>query len=669
MDQIIEAIRNPKTKVVSFDVFDTLVLRPFWVPSDLFMFLDKEASELFHTSDIIRFSEFRRSYELEARDKIKESGKEDLTITDIYNYIADDSPYPTDVLNSLMEKEKELEFRFCYARSSTQQLVQAAVSSGKHVIAVSDMYLPTEFIKSLLENCGINSIERIFVSGEIGLTKRSGHLYEHVAEEMGVRCQEIVHIGDNAKTDVRVPRKMSIRAFFYPRTIALMSKGQTGSAYRHAYEQIRSSFSNYHATEELGIRCMLAVAANRVYDNPFHDDRTGGDYAGDTSLFGNLALGMYAFAHGLWVYRLAQEKHYDHVLFFARDGYLPYLAYEMLRDNGEEDVPQAEYVRTSRKALLPLLITRENGPFKAGVHMRYLDHTPKSVTRLMNSVLQENADLTLQKKLGEAWLQPFKNETDMVKYIYGLHINYLDKKKADSVETGVKAYFEPLVEGNVLTYDIGYNLRNETVLREFFPDARIDACFTHGVDDIAIKRGIQSDINIHMFYSSTPFVSWLPRELFMAEHTDSCVGYEIDGKPIMDTGKEFDKILVDIQDYAIHYMEEFISIFGKEIHCLPFQLSNACQPLETFLHTPQIADRKWFRYINADNDAASGTRLYQCYDFWRRQRTDYWAANHHLGKYGRYAALTLLLLFTDRYDLVKTVKKRLPYKVKKRLKM
>ena len=668
MDQIIEAIQDSKTKVVSFDVFDTLVLRPFWVPSDLFMFLDKEASELFHTPDIIRFSEFRRSYELEARDKIKESGKEDLTITDIYNYIADNSHYPTDVLNALMEKEKELEFRFCYARSSTQQLVQAAVSSGKHVIAVSDMYLPTEFIKSLLEHCGINSIEKIFVSGEIGLTKRSGHLYEHVAEEMGVRYREIVHIGDNAKTDVRVPRKMSIRAFFYPRTIALMSKGQTGSAYRHAYEQIRSSFSNYHATEELGIRCMLAVAANRVYDNPFHDDRTGGDYAGDTSLFGNLALGMYAFAHGLWVYRLAQEKHYDHVLFFARDGYLPYLAYEMLRKSGKTAIPEASYVRTSRKAVLPMLFTTDAGPFKVGSHFRYLDHSPKSVTRLMSSVLRDDSVDLLEDKMGETWTKPFESETDLVNFMSRLHSNHVDPEKAKRVKEGFLEHFIPLMDGSMLTYDIGYSLRSEIVLRELFPNVNIDACITHGIDDRPLTRGAQGNINVHMFYTSAPYVSFLPRELFLAEHAPSCIGYEHDGKPIMSEQMEFDKILVEIQNYAVAYMKDYIEIFADDISWLPMQYSNACHPFETFLHTPPRADRRWIRYLNADNDAASGLRLYQCYDFWRRVRMDYWAAYHHLGKYGRYAAIGLMLLFTDRYDLQKTINKRLPRKIKMILK-
>ena len=669
MNQIIAAINDPKIKVVSFDVFDTLVLRPFWKPVDLFMFLDKEASSLFHTADIIRFSEFRKTAEQEARDRSIASGREDLTFTDIYNYLAENSPFPKQILDALMEKEKELELRFCYPRKSTKQLLDAAVAADKKIIAVSDMYLPAGFVMDILKNCGIDSIERIFVSGDVGLAKRSGHLYEYVAQEMGVELNEIVHIGDNAKTDVRVPRKLQMRSFYYPRTINLMSKGNTSRAYRHAYEQFCTSFSNYHAEYELGIRCLLAVAANRVYDNPFQRNRTAGDYAGDAALFGTLALGLYSFAQGMWVYRLATRKDYNHVIFFARDGYLPYLAYEMARKKGNKTVPEASYVRTSRKALLPFLLTKENGPYKTAVHVRYLDHSPKSLTRLMESVLKDNTETILAKEMGKAWEEAFKSETDLVKYMAHLHKNYVDEDKAKAVEKGFVSYFAPLMEGNVLTYDIGYSLRSEIVLREFFKDVHIDACITHGVDDVPIRRGVQGNINVHTFYSSTPFVSWLPREMFLAEHASSCVGYEPDGNPIMEEKADFENILEEMHKHAVAYMEEVTTIFGEDLYWLPLQLPNACQPFDTFLHSPTYADKKWIRYLNADNDAASGLRLYQCYDFWRRLRMDYWAASHHLGKYGRYAAIGIMLLFTDRYDLQKTIKKRLPHKVRKLMKM
>lgn len=131
MDQIKDAIVDSKTKVVSFDVFDTLVVRPFWYPTDLFMFLDREASKLLQTADIVHFSEFRKKYELEIRGKIAAEGREDVTFSEIYSYIEKNSPFPSDIVHALKCLELELELRFCTARKSTIELMNIAKDNGK----------------------------------------------------------------------------------------------------------------------------------------------------------------------------------------------------------------------------------------------------------------------------------------------------------------------------------------------------------------------------------------------------------------------------------------------------------------------------------------------------------------------------------------------------------
>ena len=461
------------------------------------------------------------------------NGREDLTLSEIYDYIRANSSYPPDVVQTLMDKEKELELRFCTARESIGQLIEIAKNNNKRLIAVSDMYLPADFIRSILEKNDITDIEQIFVSGEIGLTKGSGHLYEHVVRAMGVDYSSIVHIGDNYKTDVRIPQKLGIRAFHYPRTISLMAKGRTGAAYRHSYDQIRSVVSNFHAIDELGIRCMLAVAANRIFDDPFRVAGGRGDYGQDPVLFDNLALGMYCMAQGLWVNRLTRAQKYNKVLFFSRDGYLPWLAYDMIREHAKEPGPEAAYARCSRKALLPLLLTNDAGPLEAGSHVMYYDHSPRSLTRLMNPVLKEDAEEQLRGQYGAQWEQVFKSENDLVNLMMRLRKEYVDDARAQCVQEGYQAYFDPLMKERILTYDIGYSLRNEIMLRRFFPEVGIDACFTHSSDDVSLRRAAQGDIGIYTFYSSTPYVSWLPRELFLTENAPSCVGYTPEGRPVM----------------------------------------------------------------------------------------------------------------------------------------
>ena len=648
MSMIEAAIRDPKIRVVSFDVFDTLIVRPFWTPADLFLFLDKRASELLNTVDVINFSSYRKACEAEAREQ---SSAEDVTLSEIYACIQNHSPFSKEVTCALMEYEKELEMRFCMARNSAAELFQLARRYDKTVIVVSDMYLPGDFVCSILKKNGIEP-DYVFVSGDLGVTKGSGNLFRYVSSKIGIDYSAIVHIGDNRKTDVSVPGKLGIQTFHYPRTINLMKK----TGYKRAYEQIRSSISNFHAMEELGIRCMLAISANRIFDDPFKSVSLE-----DT--LGNIVLGMYCMAQGLWVLNKAKSKDYNEVLFFSRDGYLPYLAYDFLAKY--IICPAAAYVRSSRKALLPLLLTHPTGPLKIGSHLLYYDHSPKSVTRIMGRVLTENAEAELEKEKTAGWSDAFFSETEMVDFVSHLYQKYLDQEKADSLRAGFTEYFSAFMNGRVLTYDIGYSLRNEIFLREFFPDVEVDACFTHCGDDVLLRRGMQGGIEMNSFYSSTPYVSWLPRELFLTEDFPSCVGYEKDGTLVFEEKKDSETIIGEIQKIAISYMNDFVKIFQKEAVWLPMQPSNACLGMEMFLHSPVPAERNLVRNINPDNTAASGLRSFDCFHFWQRLRLDYWAANHHFGKIGRYMIMFFFLLATDRQDLHKAIAKRVPYKLRK----
>ncbi len=60
-------IIDESIKCVSFDIFDTLVVRPFLRPADLFKFLDKE----YRKDNIggVEFSEMRETSEVIARNK------------------------------------------------------------------------------------------------------------------------------------------------------------------------------------------------------------------------------------------------------------------------------------------------------------------------------------------------------------------------------------------------------------------------------------------------------------------------------------------------------------------------------------------------------------------------------------------------------------------------
>ena len=658
------AIAGPGTKVVSFDVFDTLLVRPFWYPVDLFQFLDKEAEELEGTTDLINFSVFRREAETKAREEVCREGREDLTLKEIYGYIERTGVFHPETVRRMMEKELELELRFCRARKSALRLVRFAAEQGKRIVAISDMYLPSGFIGKLLKKNGFPEFERIFVSGETGYTKVSGRLYEHAAGELKTGYGSIIHIGDNLRSDVKVPEKLGIRAVPFYRAIDLMTGecGVTsGTAFKRAYKDVRSPFSNYKALEKLGTRCMLAAAANRVYDDPF---RRGTGFAGDPELFGNLCLGLYCMAHAMWVKRISEEDGYDKVLFFARDGYLPFRGYEMIRQycGGTE----GSYVRMSRRSVVPLLLSDKKRMLTSGSHISYKAHSPKTMVHVMSPVLKKESR-GLEKIFGKAWERKFDSELSMMRFIRLLREQYLDPRKAEEYQEGFLKYITPFAGKKILTYDVGYNLRNEAVIKSYFPKTDITACYTHSLEDMGEKRGRQGNIRIRSFYHTAPFVSWLPRELFLTEDAPSCIGYTKEGIPVLEKKEEQQILVKEMQAHALRYMKEFTETFREYVPWLPMDYADACLPMEAFLHSPDHFEREWVKDLEAENYIDSAVKEFKCCNFWRKLRTDYWIADHHLGKYGRHAVRFIMLTCTDRDELRTLIEKRIPGKIKRRL--
>lgn len=391
---------------------------------------------------------------------------------EIYGYLVQNGAFQEESLWQIMEKEKDLELRFCQARKSVVQLYQFAINQGKRVVAISDMYLSSTFIGEIFQRNEIPAPERIFVSCEAGLTKRNGHLFEYAVKELGIRKDALVHIGDNPKCDVRAARKLGIRAFPYSRPVSVL-KGKeftrSGYTYRRAYDGIASSTGGYNSIQNLGIRCMLAVAANRLYDDPYRlDVYRKNSYADNPELFGTEALGMYCMAHTLWIDRIRKKENNDSILFFSRDGYLFSRAYEKLQEYRSEQI-KASYVQTSRKARLPLLMSDRKLMLSAGTYLDFRIHSPRSLTDKLQAVLDKQSVRRLKEEYSERWEAAFPSETAMLQFLEALYNSCTDAKKAREYREGFIRYFTPFMGSSVLTYDVGYHLGMECLLKHLFP--------------------------------------------------------------------------------------------------------------------------------------------------------------------------------------------------------
>lgn len=204
LEQVKRSILSPEVNVVSFDVFDTLVQRPFFEPTDLFDLLSDEFNK--DTSSWIDYKQLRIDAQHSCRDKQARlnSSVEEITLDQIYDELISTTVIPREKLSRLKEREKELEIRFCTARALGKELFELARYSGKRIIICSDMYLPRETIEKILGKCGYSGYEKLFISSELGLTKSTGHMYTRVQKMLSVNDpKSILHIGDNHISDIR----------------------------------------------------------------------------------------------------------------------------------------------------------------------------------------------------------------------------------------------------------------------------------------------------------------------------------------------------------------------------------------------------------------------------------------------------------------------------------
>ena len=189
---------------VSFDVFDTLIERDVNRPSDIFVLvgkciLGKENAE--------KFRILRKKAEFEARE---ENNHKEITLDQIYEKLR--GLYEEDVIEQLRKEEIQQEIKHCPRKENIAPLYQACVKKKKHILIISDMYLPSEVIQKMLKACNILDYEKIYVSNEYGVNKISGILFKKVIQDKKINAYEMIHIGDSIKADFLGARKARVKS-------------------------------------------------------------------------------------------------------------------------------------------------------------------------------------------------------------------------------------------------------------------------------------------------------------------------------------------------------------------------------------------------------------------------------------------------------------------------
>lgn len=204
MQTLCEEIKD--YEIISFDIFDTAILRKVLFPQDIFKLL---ASWVQDTFDLIDFQYIRTSTEQEVR---AQSSFDDITLDEIYNAIQ--GKYPTLDTQQIQQKEIELELDNCLANPFIKEIYLAARKASKTIWFITDMYLSPKTIERILQQNGYDTYSSLYVSSHERAGKYNGGLYRKIIDQNNVSVKSWLHIGDNWDSDIAIPRSLGITAAY-----------------------------------------------------------------------------------------------------------------------------------------------------------------------------------------------------------------------------------------------------------------------------------------------------------------------------------------------------------------------------------------------------------------------------------------------------------------------
>lgn len=172
-----------KIEIISFDLYDTLISRII-SPKKIYLIIGKKL-------DILNFDKIR----IDAENKTSSEMNGIFTIEDIYNNIDLDA----NLKDKALKLEIELEIKNTRINDIGFDLYQKYKDQYK-IICLSDMYLHTESLKTILKNNGYN-INDVFVSCDLGVSKRNKKVYKVISKTLNVKPHSICHIGDSIRSD------------------------------------------------------------------------------------------------------------------------------------------------------------------------------------------------------------------------------------------------------------------------------------------------------------------------------------------------------------------------------------------------------------------------------------------------------------------------------------
>ncbi len=450
--------------IISFDIFDTLIFRPFEKPQDLFTIIGCELK-------IHDFKNLRISAERTAREITLKPNRQ-IDIYDIYDRL---SLYVHLDKELGIETELKVEMDLCFANPYMKELFNILKYNKKTIIATSDMYLPKDILKQLLKNCGYDGFTEIFVSCDCKCGKHNGDLQRFVQQKMGIQYK-YVHIGDNFPVDVKASRDMGWTAIHYPNVNDIareLRPNEINSLDSSIYKGIVNAYIHNGLMNK-----------NKYYQHGF--------------IYGGILVAGYC----QWINAKAKEKGIDKLLFMARDGNILYKAYNKFFNEIDND-----YILWSRFASSHLTFELFNEEFFIlHIKNRAYQKNKISIKEALSEIdISFFSDILVNNNVDIEQILDLKCYNNIIKIFYA-NSALIKEKLSMGVDSG-KLYINEYLNGynNICCVDIGWKgsclIQFKNFLTNILKFDNNVSGFLAGLNsnEYSVIPSILDDINVYIF--------------------------------------------------------------------------------------------------------------------------------------------------------------------------
>lgn len=343
-------------KLVSFDIFDTTLLRICGASENVFYMLSQR---LFGTAADKR--DIFLLWRLNAEAKATALHGFATSINDIYN-TSDLIGLTKKSISEVAELELAVEKEVLRPYPKVAQLIKQYRNEGYDIAFISDMYLPSDYLQEILESFGLfTDKDRLFVSNEWSARKSDGSLYQRVRERL--HPEQWIHYGDNRHSDIRMARKYGINARKVDTSFSVTEKDLLCAT--------KELLCKYDASILAGITRFSRLTSNNAME-----------------VFASLFVAPIYIPYIYYIKDKVLERECKQVYFLSRDAYILMKGFDKIRDAYME----THYFFVSRKSLiLPFYFISTKDSFLDAFSKRTI--IGKNLSDICNSLKIERKEL------------------------------------------------------------------------------------------------------------------------------------------------------------------------------------------------------------------------------------------------------------------------------------